>query len=174
MFYPLAIILLYFIRCWVVSPSFRILIEYSAIRYNIAVSSQVLGCVSILLRAQHVGLWYKDDTLKTLLKNILVFTLHSQPKVSFLFLFSFKCPSLRGDPLGTILKYIFEYIYDLNFYFVNFSLFIVFIKTYSFCIDNLLDPLMLDVNTLSIFGVIQNSFLKCLEYCLLLLLFPFS
>ncbi|XP_018011596.1 RRP12-like protein [Hyalella azteca] len=48
---------------------------------NVQLLSHVLGCLSILLRAQHLARWYKDDELKTWLKNILVFTLHTQPKV---------------------------------------------------------------------------------------------
>ncbi|KAF2354788.1 putative domain NUC173 [Trinorchestia longiramus] len=48
---------------------------------NVQLLSHALGCLSILLRAQHLARWYENDTVKTWLKNILVFTLHTQPKV---------------------------------------------------------------------------------------------
>uniref|UniRef100_A0A2P2HZC8 RRP12-like protein n=1 Tax=Hirondellea gigas TaxID=1518452 RepID=A0A2P2HZC8_9CRUS len=48
---------------------------------NVQLLTHVLGCLSILLRAQQVALWYCDDQLKTWLKNIMVFTMHGQPRV---------------------------------------------------------------------------------------------
>jgi len=57
-----------------------LLSKYAECENNVIMRG-LIGCISILLRAQELGVW-KEHSTKKVVESILIFTIHSKPRVS--------------------------------------------------------------------------------------------